>query len=105
MDSLPKIKGLSNDQQARLDAELTARQLTHIGHMKQRPNEVLAALQFALAVDVQAIYAAYGDAEAQARERAFNAASIERVNSTVDMPASEPIKRGRRAPLNPDKEN
>lgn len=107
MDNLPRVRGLTAEQQARLDAELTARKLTNSKAQRMRPMEVVAALQSALQVDATSIFAAYGDAESLAIQAATDKASIQAVNDDVavegDIYAYTPSqakaisKRGRRS--------
>lgn len=84
LTNLPKVRGLSDEQQSRLDVELTARRLTTAKAQRARPNEVVAALQAALGVDATSIMAAYGDHEAKALQVESDMAAIAAVN---DQPA------------------
>lgn len=89
MESLPKVKGLNSQQQARLDGELTARKLITFKAQRARPMELVAALQVAFEVDAQSVLAAYGDMESQALQIAIDKASIEKINTVEvieDMP-------------------
>lgn len=107
MESLPKVKGLNPQQQARLDTELEARKLTTLKAMRSRPGEVVAALQAALEVDAQSVLVAYGDLEAQQKQAALDRVSIEAVNvASQDVAVPVEIKRGRRAlrPVDKDEE-
>jgi len=80
--TLPKVQCLTIEQQARLDAELIARNLTSLSAMRRNPSGLVAAWQAMLNADVQCVLAAYGDYEAQAQEDALNLASIRAIGET-----------------------
>lgn len=89
--TLPQVRGLTAEQQVRLDAELTARNLTTLAAMRKHPGALVAAFQAVLNLDVQAILAAYGDAEAQAKSAAVDSASLTAINAPP-VPKSKATK-------------